>query len=102
PPSGSPCCGCRHRCASSCRSTTALALLGSMHFRITLALGILGRARCGDDRGIDNGALRQAQATPLQYLTYDLEDLRAELVLLQQMAKAHHRRLVGHRLTPQI
>jgi hypothetical protein len=34
-----------------------ISLLGLMHVRIALALGILGGAGCIDQGGIDNGAL---------------------------------------------
>ena len=40
-----------------------IALLGLVHFRVTLTVLVLGRTRRMDQRGIDDGALAQRQAT---------------------------------------
>jgi hypothetical protein len=79
-----------------------LTLLGLMHLRVALAIGIFGRTRCGNDRGVDDRALRQAQTASLQDATYLLEDLRSKLVLFQQVAEAHHCGFIRHRFAAQI
>lgn len=45
-----------------------IALLGLVHFGITLLLGILCGTRSADDRGIYDGACLEFEATGLQYL----------------------------------
>src|SRR5690606_35887364 len=47
-----------------------IALLGLMHFRITLAGLVLGGTRCRNDGGIDNAAFTQHQAVFLKMLIH--------------------------------
>ena len=62
-------------------------LLGLVHLGIALALGVLGRTGRGNDGRVHDGARRQPQPALEQDAADFLEYLRAELVLLQQMAK---------------
>src|SRR5690606_16925727 len=64
-----------------------IALLGLMHFRITLAGLVLGGTRCRNDGGIDNAAFTQHQAVFLKMLIHFFEQYLAKAMLLQKMAE---------------
>ena len=66
-----------------------------MHLRIALFLAVLrGRWR-SDDRGIDDGAGRDAQAFARQVMVHRVQNLAAQFVLLKNAAEAKNRGLVG-------
>jgi hypothetical protein len=73
-----------------------------MHFWIALFLGVLGRRRSRDDRGIDDATGRDAQASAGQIMVHRVQDLAAQFVLLQQATEAKNRGLVGGCGTAQI
>src|SRR5439155_1727554 len=79
-----------------------IALLGLMHLGITRLGGVLGRGRRTDDRGVDNRAGRYLQSLIRQVPVHLVEQLTAQIVLLEQVAEAAHRGLVRHRLTTQV
>jgi hypothetical protein len=51
-----------------------IALLGRMHFRVALALFIFRRARRMNDRGVDDSAVTQQQATVTQIAIDDIQN----------------------------
>jgi len=79
-----------------------LALGGLMHLRVALALSVLGRTRCADDRRIDDRALADLDAVVRQIRVHPRQQLLAELVPLQQMTELADRRLIRSRLLAQI
>ena len=64
-----------------------IALLGLMHFRIPLAASVLGRGRCGDDRGINDRAFLEDQTLLRQHGIDGSKDALGQMVLFQQAAK---------------
>ena len=79
-----------------------LALLALMHLRVAALLLVLGRRRCRDQRGIDDGAPGELHAVGQQQLAHLGEQRRADLVLLQQVAEVEQRGGIGHALAPQV
>jgi hypothetical protein len=79
-----------------------LALAGLVHFGIALAAGVLGRAGCRDDRGIDDGARAQLHALVLQHLADLGKQGCSQVMLLQQPSELQQRGAVGHTLTTQV
>jgi hypothetical protein len=79
-----------------------VAFLRLMHLGIARLVGILCRARRIDDRGINNRAGGDLQAFGRQVPLHLVEQPSAEIVRLQQVAEAAHRRLVRHRLAAEI
>ena len=79
-----------------------VALLGLVHLRVTLAVAVLGRTRRADDRRIDDRTGADLEALLSQVRVDRGEDLRAQLIGLQQMAELADRRLVRHRLAAQV
>src|SRR5437763_7870632 len=101
PRRGSASCGCRPPNAPSCR-IPLVALLRLVHLGIACLVGILGRGRRIDDRRIDNRAGGHLQSLRCQVPLHFVEQLLAQIVLLEQVTEAAHRRLVGHRLAAEI
>jgi hypothetical protein len=79
-----------------------VALLGLMHLGIPRLVGILGGRRRIDDRRVDDHAGGHFQSLGRQVPLRLVEQPPAQIVLLQQVAEATHRRLVGHRLAAEI
>src|SRR6516164_4615138 len=79
-----------------------VALLGLMHLGITRLLGVLGRRRRVDDRGVDDRAGGHLQSLCHQMPLHFIKQLPAQIMLFQQMAEAAHCRLVRHRLAAEI
>jgi len=77
-----------------------VALLRLVHLRVALAVPVLGRARCRNDRRIDDRAGLQALALTRQVRVHALQDLRRELVRLQQPAEVEDRGLVRDVVQP--
>jgi len=73
-----------------------------MHLGIARLVGILGRGRRIDDRSIDNRAGGHLQPLRGQVPLHLVEQPAAEIVLLEQVAKAAHRRLIRHRLAAEV
>jgi hypothetical protein len=73
-----------------------------MHLGIARLLGILGRGRCIDDRRIDDRAGRNLQPLRRQMPLRLVEQPPAQIMLFEQVAEAAHRRLIRHRLAPEI
>lgn len=67
-----------------------IAFLGLVHFRVSLTFLVLGRAGCGDNRGINNGAFSHHQALLSQLGAYGIEDHLAQFVTLKQMTEAEN------------
>ena len=61
-----------------------IALLRLVHFRVALAVLVLGRTGCMNQRGIDDGALSQGQATVAQIAIDHAENASGQLVFFQQ------------------
>ena len=82
-----------------------IALLGLMHFRVTLARAVLSRARCGDGGGIDRCAASQHQAFGSEHVVDGLKELLGQVVSLHQVtwtwgfAKAQDADSVGHTIS---
>jgi len=71
-----------------------LALTGLVHLRIPLPLFILRGAWSLDDGGIDDRALLHGHAVGLEVSFARLKDLRAQILLLQQMPERQERGLI--------
>ena len=71
-----------------------------VHVRVTLAAGVLGRTWRRDQRGVHRRARAQQQTLVAQQVVDQLQNLRPELVLLQQATKPQDRRLVGQATIP--
>ena len=71
-----------------------VALLGLVHFRITLASLVLGGAGGGDNGGVNNAAFTQHQAIFLQMLVHFLEQDLGKAVALQEMPEVENRGFV--------
>jgi len=72
-------------------------LAGLMHLWVALAAGVLGRRRRMNNGRIDDRAGRDLDATARQMAVHRLQNLLAQMVLLQQMAEAADGALVGCR-----
>src|SRR3954464_14328892 len=79
-----------------------LTLPRLVHLRVPCLGFILGRTRCRDDRGIDDGAARHFQAARGQVLVHAIEQRLAEVMALQQVAEVEDRGFVGHRLAAEV
>jgi hypothetical protein len=77
-----------------------VAFFGLMHLGIARLLGVLGRGRRIDDGRIDDRAGSHFQALGGQVPLHLVEQPPAQIVLLQQVAEAAHRRFIRHRLSP--
>jgi hypothetical protein len=73
-----------------------------MHLGIAFSVFILRRTPRPDNRRIDNRPGRDLDAAAPQVIVHARQQLLPQFVLLQQMAKLAHRRLVGRRFDPQI
>jgi hypothetical protein len=74
-----------------------IALLSRMHFRVALALFILRRARRMNDRGVDDSAVTQQQATVTQIATDDAQNSGGQGEFLQQAAEFEESGFIGMR-----
>ncbi len=74
-----------------------LAHSGLVHFRVACAAVVSGRARCGNNGGIDDRALLEHQALAHEQRVDRLEDPIGERMLLEQIAKVEDRGLVRDR-----
>jgi hypothetical protein len=79
-----------------------VAFFRLMHLGIARLVGILCRRRRIDDRRIDHRAGGHLKSVRRQVPVHLVEQSVAQIVLLQQMAKAAHRRLIGHRLAAEV
>jgi hypothetical protein len=79
-----------------------VALLRLMHLGIARLGRILGRGRCIDDRRIDDRPGCNLQSLYRQMLLHLVERPLAQIMRFEQVAKAARRRLVRHRLAPEI
>lgn len=79
-----------------------IALLGLLHFGVARFLLVLGRGWGADDGGVHNRPLGNLEAAPVQVASDFLEDLPAQIVPLQQMAKLAESGFIRHRLLSQI
>ncbi len=74
------------------------ALSGLVHLGVARSLAVLRRGRRADDRGVHDRALAQLQPLPCQMRVDRREQLRSQLMALQQVAEVEDRRLIGDRL----
>jgi hypothetical protein len=70
-------------------------LLRLMHLRVVLAGSVIGQAGRSDQSGVHHRAGLEQQTFSVYQLVDDLQNLRRELVALQQVAKAQDGALVG-------
>ena len=75
-----------------------VAFLGLVHFGVTLAGTILGGIRCRNQSGVHHRAGLEQQAVESQLGVDHLQDLRAQLVRLEKMAKSQDADAVGDAL----
>ena len=73
-----------------------------LHLGIARLRRILRRAGRGDDRRVDDRPALQQQPLRGEQLLDRLEDRRGQPVLLEQVAEAQDRRLVGHHVVPEL
>lgn len=71
-----------------------VAFLGLVHFRVSLTFLVLGRAGCGNNRGVNDGALPHHQALLAELCADGIEDHFAQLVALKEMAEAENGALI--------
>ncbi len=79
-----------------------IALLGLIHFRVTLTRAILGRGRCGNQGGIDDTAFAHEQTLLRQVQIDRLKDRFGQMLCLEQAPKLQQRGGVRCRLPTQI
>jgi hypothetical protein len=79
-----------------------VALLGLLHFRVTLLGLVLGGGCGGHNGGVDDSALTHEQALLGQVGVDFLEDTLGQGMLLQQMTEAQQRGRIRHALDGQI
>ena len=77
--------------------TPPLALLDLVHLGVALAGGVLRRARRGDDRRVHSAAALAHQSLAAQLGVDPRQDLRGQIVGLQQVPQIENRRLVRNR-----
>lgn len=77
-----------------------VALPGLMHVRVTLALGVFGRAWRGDDRGIDDRPAAQTQSLVRQVHVDPAQQLARQIMDLQQTSEVEDRGLVRDPVQP--
>ncbi|MNC62981.1 hypothetical protein D3C75_1130670 [compost metagenome] len=73
-----------------------ISFLRLMHFRVALAVLVLGRTRRVNDRRIDHRTLAQHQATVTQIAVDDLQDPTRQLMFLQQAPEVEDRGFIGN------
>lgn len=78
-----------------------VAFLGLVHVGIAFAFLVLGRTGCMNQRGIDDGALTQGQATVAQVAIDDTENAGSQVMLLQQSTEIEDGRFVRDTLQAQ-
>jgi hypothetical protein len=79
-----------------------VALLGLVHFRVALAIAVLGRRWRGDQGGVDDGTLSHRQAFAGQVADDFVEDALGQFMRLEQPPKLQQRGRVGRRFVGQI
>ncbi len=79
-----------------------VALARLLHLGVALPIGVLGRARRGDDGGIHDGARAQLEPTLLQDAADHGEDGLPQVVALQQVAELADGGGIRHRLAAQV
>jgi hypothetical protein len=72
-----------------------------MHFRVALAVLVLGRTRRMNDRRTDHRALAQHQATVTQIAVDDLQDPARQLMFLQLAPEVEDRGFIGNSIQMQ-
>ena len=95
--------------ARSCVSTVVslhtkgpvVALFGLMHLRVPFATDILGRNRCLDISGINDGALLEQQTTWSKHRIDRFEESGSQLMLFKQVPKVQDGGLVWNATTGQ-
>lgn len=65
-----------------------VALLGLLHLRVALAVGVLGRAGRSNQRGVHNRARAQQQAVRTQDVVDEAQHVRRNVLPLKQVAAA--------------
>ena len=78
-----------------------VALLSLVHLRVALAVLVLGRTRCMDQRSIDDGALTQRQTAVTEIAIDDGQDAGSQFVFLKQTAEVEDGGFVGNALQAQ-
>jgi hypothetical protein len=79
-----------------------VALLGLVHLRVTLARAVLGRTGCRNQGGVHHRALFEQQAFGGQRGVDGGQDLNADVVGFEQVAKAQDGALIGEAVFPHI
>ena len=74
------------------------ALSGLVHLGVARPLPVLRRGRRADDRGVHDRALAHLQTARCEVRVDRREQLRSQLMALQQVAEMEDRRLIGNRL----
>ncbi len=72
-----------------------ISLLGLVHLGVAFSLGVLGRTGGRNQGGIDDGAGLEQQSLPLELGVDRLQNLRAQVVRFEQVAKPQDGALVG-------
>ncbi|GBH21436.1 Transcription antitermination factor NusA [Pseudomonas syringae pv. actinidiae] len=78
-----------------------VTFIGLMHLRIAFAILVLGRTGRVNQRGIDDGALTQRQATVAQITINYAENPGRQLVLFQQTTEVENGGFVWNALQAQ-
>lgn len=79
-----------------------LTLGGLVHLRITCAVFSRRRARCADDRRINNRTVENLDAVAAEIFVHGHQPSPGQFVLRKQMSKLAHCGLIGRRLRSQV
>jgi len=79
-----------------------IPFLGLAHLRIALTAFVLGGTRFRNDGGVDNPALAQHQAIPLQMLAHFLQQHLAKTMVLQEMTELEDRGFIRQTVQLQV
>lgn len=72
-----------------------IPFFGLMHLGVTLTAAVFGRAWCGDDGGVDDGAAVQHQATHPEHGVDGLKEFLGQVVFLQQVTETQDADPIG-------
>ena len=79
-----------------------VALFRRVHTRVPFLVPVVGRTRCADDGGINNGAFTHFQAIRFKVFANQLKQLFTQIMGFQKVPDFDNRRLVRRRLFAQV
>ena len=79
-----------------------VTFLGLVHLRITALILVLGRGRCGNQRGVDNRAARKPHSIDHKQFADLGKECSTQIMGLEQVAEVHQCRGIRYPLSTQI